>query len=192
MRGPEPVTEQRELRCTPTSTCSRRIDLVELVNDEDSRVAPAVREARSARSQPRSTAIVERVAARWPAGLHRRRHIRAARARRRRRVRPDVRSFRPTGGSWQSSRAARAPTQWLRRRLKTTASKERSDIAAAQVGRTDAVVALSASGEHALRVGAARAASRGRRPDGRAWCAPATPSSACSPTTRSSRSSGPR
>ena len=61
MRGPEPVTEQREALHADIDLLST-IDLVELVNDEDSRVAPAVREAAPALAAA-IEAIVERVAA---------------------------------------------------------------------------------------------------------------------------------
>ena len=65
------------------------------------------------------------------------------------------------------------------------------DVAAAGVGAGDAVVALSASGGTPYVVGAARAArepARSRSPSS----APSDRSSARSPTTRSSSSSGPR
>ena len=60
MRGPEPVTEQREALHADIDLLST-IELVELVNDEDSRVAPAVREAAPTLAAA-IEAIVERLA----------------------------------------------------------------------------------------------------------------------------------
>ena len=58
----EPITEHRELAATRTSTCCRRVELVELINDEDARVAPAVGAA-AAPLAAAIDAVVERLRA---------------------------------------------------------------------------------------------------------------------------------
>jgi N-acetylmuramic acid 6-phosphate etherase len=155
MRGPEPVTEQREALHADIDLLST-IELVELVNDEDARVAPAVREAAPALAVA-IEAIVERVA-----GGGRLIYVGAGTSGRLALV--DAAECGPTFGIADGRILAIVAGGANAHAVAQEAAEDdglegAKDIAAARVGPTDAVVALSASGSTPYALGAARAAS---------------------------------
>ena len=144
--APEPLTEQREARHADLDLRST-LELVELINDEDARVAPAVRTA-----APELAAAIDAIVARMEGG-GRLVYVGAG-----------------TSGRLAAADAAECcPTFGLAEgRVVALTVAEQADeddeaagaaaVAAASVAPRDAVVALSASGETAYVLGALRAA----------------------------------
>ena len=157
----------------PTSTCGRRAELVELINDEDAQVAPAVRDA-----APELAAAIEGIVDRLEQGGRL----------------VYVGAGTPAGSPADAAECG--PTFGLAEgrvlALALTEEAEEDDgpagrrIAAA-VGPADAVVALSASGRTPYVLGARGSAARrvrhgGRRLRGRSRCSPPSPSMRSSPS----------
>jgi N-acetylmuramic acid 6-phosphate etherase len=144
--APEPLTEQREARHADLDLRST-LELVELINDEDARVAPAVRTA-----APELAATIDAIVARMEDG-GRLVYVGAG-----------------TSGRLAAADAAECcPTFGLAEgRVVALTVAEQADeddeaagaaaVAAENVDARDAVVALSASGETAYVLGALRAA----------------------------------
>ena len=155
MRGPEPVTEHREALHADIDLLST-LELVELVNDEDARVAPAVREAAPALAEALD-AIVARVA---DGG----RLIYVGAGTSGRLALVDAAECGPTFGLPDGRIMAIIAGGPHAHAVAQEAAEDdglegAKDIAAAGVGAADAVVALSASGSTPYALGAARAAS---------------------------------
>jgi len=155
MRGPEPVTEQRDALHADIDLRST-LELVELVNDEDARVAPAVREA-----APELAAAIEAIVTRV-AGGGRLVYVGAGTSGRLALV--DAAECGPTFGLPDGRVLALIAGGAHAHAVAQEAAEDSSlagaeDIAAAAVGPADAVVALSASGNTPYALGAARAAS---------------------------------
>jgi N-acetylmuramic acid 6-phosphate etherase len=155
MNGPEPVTEQREALHADIDLRST-LELVELVNDEDARVAPAVRGA-----APSLAAAIDAIVARVVGG-GRLIYIGAGTSGRLALV--DAAECGPTFGLPDGRIVAIVAGGAHAHAVAQEAAEDddlggAADIAAAGVGPADAVVALSASGSTPYALGAARAAS---------------------------------
>jgi N-acetylmuramic acid 6-phosphate etherase len=155
MNGPEPVTEQREALHADIDLRST-LELVELVNDEDARVAPAVRGAAPALAAA-IDAIVERVVSGG-------RLVYVGAGTSGRLALVDAAECGPTFGLADGRIVAIVAGGAHAHAVAQEAAEDddlagAADIAAAEVGPADAVVALSASGSTPYALGAARAAS---------------------------------
>jgi N-acetylmuramic acid 6-phosphate etherase len=156
MRGSEPVTEHREALHADIDLLST-IELVELVNDEDARVAPAVREA-----APALAGAIEAIVQRLEQG-GRLVYVGAGTSGRLALV--DAAECGPTFGLPDGRILAIVAGGAHAHAVAQEAAEDdglegAKDIAEARVGPADAVVALSASGSTPYALGAARAASQ--------------------------------
>ena len=180
MTGAGPVTEQREARHADLDLRST-LELVELINDEDARVAPAVREA-AADARRRDRRDRRAAGARRPAGLRRRGTSGRSRV-------VDAAECGPTFGLAEGRVVARVAAD----EAAEDDEPARSRGARCRDARAeDAVVVLSASGTTPYALGAARAAADAGALDGRRRLRPRLAARPRWPTTRSSRSPGPR
>jgi N-acetylmuramic acid 6-phosphate etherase len=154
MRGSEPVTEHREVLHADIDLLST-IELVELVNDEDARVAPAVRQ-----TAPALAVAIEAIVERLEQG-GRLVYVGAGTSGRLALV--DAAECGPTFGLQDGRILAIVAGGAHAHAVAQEAAEDddlegAKDIAAAEVGPADAVVALSASGSTPYALGAARAA----------------------------------